>query len=93
MQLAIGADKTLLAEVSRVFGIAAVAERKAVEASLPTPYQDIERLVLASPETQDEIGVAHVPYETRTEHKKFYARRILAKKVVGSLESLTSFTR
>ena len=71
VQLAIGADKALLAEVSRFFGIAAVAERKAVKAALPAPDQDIERLVLASPEAQDEIGVAHTPLRRETSTKSF----------------------
>ena len=71
VQLAIGADKALLAEVSRFFGIAAVAKRKAVEAALLAPYQAIERLVLASPEAQDAIGVAHTSLRRETSTKSF----------------------
>ena len=79
MQLAICADKALLAEVSRFFNIAAVAEREAVETALPAPDQGIERLVLASPEAQDEIGGRSYSSKTRDEHKKFYARKIFLK--------------
>ena len=71
VQLAIGADKALLAEVSRFFGIAAVAEREAVEAALPAPDQGIERLVLAGLEALDEIGVAHTPLRRGASTKSF----------------------
>ena len=71
VQLAIGADKALLAEVSRFFGIAAVAEREAVEAALPAPDQGIERLVLAGLEALDEIGVAHTPLRRGPSTKSF----------------------